>query len=279
MHVGRGPWRAGDEIQSHGVAQEEHCRPDQVGRVADDAVRLLHGPARRRCDPWTRPATPPDHRAQHDAGRRTPAARGPPPTSGVVGLRQLQEPTRLRSSYNTWFTTSRTWVLRLTRGLARWERSPIPVRLGVNTSWSAARSRRRTARKPCARSSRRGSVRTWWSSVHLRPSATAGPLPPAASPPLPGGLGTCRVPAAERCAFARWGSSVLSVGPRSIACTPRRGSRPCGVRPPGVEGQLRRPTLSREPVDGDERRSDQRSELNAARTSVEKSSGSSQAGK
>ena len=54
----------------------------------------------------------------------------------------------LRSSYSTVLTTSVTCVVRLTCGLARCTRSPIPVRLGVNTSCPAARSGPRTARKP-----------------------------------------------------------------------------------------------------------------------------------
>src|SRR5215472_1764956 len=55
-----------------------------------------------------------------------------------------------RSSYSTVLTTSVTCVVRQTCGLVRWTRSPMPVRLGVNTSWPASRSGPRTLRKPCA---------------------------------------------------------------------------------------------------------------------------------
>src|ERR1700730_12605902 len=55
-----------------------------------------------------------------------------------------------RSSYQTALTTSAMWVVRFTCGLVRCARSPMPVRLGVKTSWPAARSGPRTLRKPCA---------------------------------------------------------------------------------------------------------------------------------
>ena len=54
----------------------------------------------------------------------------------------------VRSSNRIVFTTSVTCVVRLTCGLARWTRSPIPVRLGVNTSCPADRSGPRTVRNP-----------------------------------------------------------------------------------------------------------------------------------
>src|ERR1700730_3710637 len=55
-----------------------------------------------------------------------------------------------RSSYQTALTTSAMWVVRFTCGLVRCARSPMPVRLGVKTSWPASRSGPRTLRKPCA---------------------------------------------------------------------------------------------------------------------------------
>jgi hypothetical protein len=42
--------------------------------------------------------------------------------------------TSRRSSYSTALTTSVMWVVRLTCGLVRLARSPMPVRLGVKTS-------------------------------------------------------------------------------------------------------------------------------------------------
>src|SRR5580700_2173926 len=53
-----------------------------------------------------------------------------------------------RSSYSTVLATSVTCVVRQTCGLVRCARSPMPVRLGVNTSCPAARSGPRTFRKP-----------------------------------------------------------------------------------------------------------------------------------
>src|ERR1700722_15138362 len=55
-----------------------------------------------------------------------------------------------RSSYTMVLTTSVMWVVRPTCGLVRCARSPMPVRLGVKTSWPASRSGPRTLRKPCA---------------------------------------------------------------------------------------------------------------------------------
>src|SRR5215831_2529700 len=54
----------------------------------------------------------------------------------------------VRSSNRIVFTTSVTCVVRLTCGLARWTRSPIPVRLGVNTSCPDSRSGPRMVRNP-----------------------------------------------------------------------------------------------------------------------------------
>src|SRR6516162_482578 len=54
----------------------------------------------------------------------------------------------VRSSNRIVFTTSVTCVVRLTCGLARWTRSPSPVRLGVNTSCPASRSGPRMVRNP-----------------------------------------------------------------------------------------------------------------------------------
>jgi hypothetical protein len=73
-----------------------------------------------------------------------------------------------------------------------------------------------------------------------RSSTTQGQLsalcsPITRSPAVPG---TRRVPAVDRCADAHWGSSALSAGPRSIACTSSRGSRPCGVPPTRRSGTL-----------------------------------------